>query len=96
MNLIEEALTGHWGPKCSEYEEGCIVCDAWREYENLATYGETLTKEAQKSFTDVNKDGKFVPPRSLSIAEESIRNRVGKLMEEKDICTLYGKNLNAS
>jgi hypothetical protein len=44
MNLVEEALTGHWGPKCSEYEEGCIVCDAWREYENLATYGETLNK----------------------------------------------------
>ena len=21
MNLVEEALTGHWGPKCSEYEE---------------------------------------------------------------------------
>jgi len=42
MNLVEEALTGHWGPKCSEYEEGCVVCDAWREYENLATYGETL------------------------------------------------------
>ena len=66
MNLVEEALTGHWGPKCSEYEEGCIVCDAWREYENLATYGETLTKEAQKAFTEVNKDGKFVPPRSLA------------------------------
>lgn len=42
MNLIEQALQEHWGPKCSEYEEGCIVCDAWREYENLATYGETL------------------------------------------------------
>jgi hypothetical protein len=96
MNLIEEALTGHWGPKCSEYEQGCVVCDAWREYENLATYGETLTKEAQKAFTEVNKDGKFVAPISLSRAEESIRNRVGKLMEEKDICTLYGKNLNAS
>jgi hypothetical protein len=37
MNLVEEALTGHWGPKCSEYEEGCIVCDAWREYDNLVT-----------------------------------------------------------
>jgi hypothetical protein len=35
MNLVEEALTGHWGPKCSEYEEGCIVCDAWRAYDNL-------------------------------------------------------------
>jgi hypothetical protein len=45
MNLVEEALTGHWGPKCSEYEEGCIVCDAWREYENLVTYGASEPKE---------------------------------------------------
>ena len=96
MNLVEEALTGHWGPKCSEYEEGCIVCDAWREYENLVMDNTIANEMAQKAFTDVNKDGKFVAPISLSRAEESIRNRVGKLMEEKDICTLYGKNLNAS
>jgi hypothetical protein len=43
MNLVEEALTEQWGPKCSEYEEGCIVCDAWREYENLVTYGASAT-----------------------------------------------------
>jgi hypothetical protein len=92
MNLIEEALTGHWGPKCSEYEEGCIVCDAWREYENLATYGETLTKVAQKAFTDVNKDGKFIPPRSLSIAEESIRKAVGRLMKEGKIHDVDNKS----
>jgi hypothetical protein len=81
MNLIEEALQEHWGPKCSEYEEGCIVCDAWREYENLATYGETL----KKAFTEVNKDGKFVAPISLSRAEEAIRNKVGKLIVEGKI-----------
>lgn len=69
MNLIEEALTGHWGPKCSEYEEGCIVCDAWRQYENL--------------LTDIK-------------VEASIRRAVGKLIQEKDICTVTGKNLNAS
>jgi len=92
MNLIEEALTGHWGPKCSEYEEGCIVCDAWREYENLATYGETLTKEAQKAFTDVNKDGKFVAPISLSRAEESIRKAVGRLMKEGKIHDVDNKS----
>jgi hypothetical protein len=57
MNLVEEALTGHWGPKCSEYEEGCIVCDAWREYENLV---------AQKAFIEVNKDTQFVAPISLT------------------------------
>jgi hypothetical protein len=96
MNLIERALTGHWGPKCSEYEEGCIVCDAWREYENLLMDNKVANEIAQKAFTEVNKDGKFVPPISLSIAEASIRNRVGKLIEEKDICTINGKNLNAS
>jgi hypothetical protein len=69
MNLVEEALTGHWGPKCSEYEEGCIVCDAWRQYENL--------------LTDIK-------------VEASIRRAVGKLIQEKDICTVTGKNLNAS
>ena len=76
MNLIEQALQDYWGPKCSEYEEGCIVCDAWREYENLATYGETLRN---------------APP-----LDPAIRQAIGKLIEEKDICTISGKNLNAS
>ncbi len=76
MNLIEQALQEHWGPKCSEYEQGCIVCDAWREYENLATYGETLRN---------------APP-----LDPAIRQAIGKLIEEKDICTISGKNLNAS
>ena len=39
MNLVEEALTEQWGEKCPEYEQGCVVCQAWREYENLVTYG---------------------------------------------------------
>ena len=39
MNLVEQALTEHWGEKCADYEQGCPVCDAWREYENLVTYG---------------------------------------------------------
>ena len=88
MNLVEEALTGHWGPKCSEYEQGCIVCDAWREYENLVAYGETL----KKSFTEVNKDGKFVAPISLSRAEASIRNRVGRLITEGKIHDVDNKS----
>ena len=62
MNLIEQAMTAHWGEKCDDYEQGCPVCDAWREYENLATYGETL----KKSFTDVPKDTQFVAPISLT------------------------------
>jgi hypothetical protein len=33
MNLVEEAITGHWGERCLEHEDGCPVCDAWREYD---------------------------------------------------------------
>ena len=66
MNLIEEALTGHWGPKCSEYEEGCIVCDAWREYDNLVMDNKVANEIAQKAFTDVPKDTQFVAPISLT------------------------------
>ena len=88
MNLIEEALTGHWGPKCSEYEGGCIVCDAWREYDNLVMDN----KMAQKAFTEVNKDGKFVAPISLQRAEESIRNAVSRLITEGKIHDVDNKS----
>ena len=96
MNPIKRAMLEYWGERCDDYEEGCAVCDAWREYDNLVMDNKVANEIAQKAFTDVNKDGKFVPPRSLSRAEEIIRNGVGKLIEEKDICTISGKNLNAS
>lgn len=32
---VEEAITHHWGERCDDYEEGCPVCDAWHEYDNL-------------------------------------------------------------
>ena len=79
MNLIEEALTGHWGPKCSEYEEGCVVCDAWREYENLATYGETLTKVAQ---VDNNM---FIEDLLRHPVDIAIRNAISRLIVERKI-----------
>jgi hypothetical protein len=69
MNLIEQAIESYWGERCSDYEEGCVVCEAWRAYDNL--------------LTDIK-------------VEASIRRAVGKLIEEKDICTITGKNLNAS
>ena len=37
MNHIEGALTAHGGDRCDDYEQGCPVCDAWREYDNLMT-----------------------------------------------------------
>jgi len=35
MNPIKRAMLEYWGERCEDYEEGCVVCDAWREYDNL-------------------------------------------------------------
>jgi len=35
MNKVEEAIEQWWGERCPEHEEGCPVCDAWREYDSL-------------------------------------------------------------
>ena len=57
----------------------------------------------ENNFLSVPKDLVFAPPRSLSIVDEikvpvdeSIRKAINKLILEKDVCTINGKNLNAS
>ena len=35
MNLIEQAIESYWGERCLDYEGGCVVCEAWRDYDNL-------------------------------------------------------------
>ena len=35
MNLIEQAIESYWGERCPDQSEGCVVCEAWREYDNL-------------------------------------------------------------
>ena len=79
MNLVEEAITAHWGEKCDSYEQGCPVCDAWREYENLVTYGETLNKVAQ---VDNNM---FIEELMRKPVDVAIRNAVSKLIVERKI-----------
>jgi hypothetical protein len=92
MNLIEQAIESYWGERCSDYEEGCVVCEAWRAYDNLVMDNKVANEIAQKAFTEVNKGGKFVAPISLSIAEASIRNRIGKLIEEGKIHDVDNKS----
>jgi hypothetical protein len=90
--LIEQAIGGHWGERCAEHQDGCPVCDAWREYDNLVMDNKIANEIAQKAFTEVNKDGKFVAPISLSRAEESIRNAVGRLITEGKIHDVDNKS----
>ncbi len=90
--LIEQAIEGHWGERCAEHQDGCPVCDAWREYDNLVMDNKIANEIAQKAFTEVNKDGKFVAPISLQRAEESIRNAVGRLITEGKIHDVDNKS----
>jgi hypothetical protein len=90
--LIEQAIEGHWGERCAEHQDGCPVCDAWREYDNLVMDNKVANEIAQKAFTEVNKDGKFVAPISLQRAEESIRNAVGRLITEGKIHDVDNKS----
>lgn len=34
-NLIFEAIEFFWGGRCPEREEGCLVCEAWQQYDNI-------------------------------------------------------------
>lgn len=70
MNLIEQAIESYWGARCDDYEEGCVVCDAWRAYDNLVMDNKVANEMAQKAFTEVNKDMQFVPPISLTKAQK--------------------------
>lgn len=34
-NLVFEAIEFFWGGRCPEREEGCLVCEAWQQYDNI-------------------------------------------------------------
>jgi hypothetical protein len=34
-NAIHEAVEFYWGGRCSEHEEGCATCGAWKLYDKL-------------------------------------------------------------
>lgn len=86
MNLIEQAIKGHWGERCTEHQDGCPVCDAWREYENLVTYGETLNKVAK---VDNNM---FIEELMRQPVDVAIRNAVAKLIVEGRINDVDNKS----
>ena len=92
MNRIKRAMLEYWGERCDDYEQECPVCDAWRDYDNLVMDNKVANEIAQKAFTEVNKDGKFVAPISLQRAEESIRNAVGRLITEGKIHDVDNKS----
>jgi hypothetical protein len=50
MSGIEEALIEHWGERCSDFDEGCPTCQAWRELD-------TLKRSQWQDISTAPKDG---------------------------------------
>ena len=38
-NPIHEAVQFYWGERCPEHEDGCPICEAWKQYDQLIQGG---------------------------------------------------------
>ena len=83
MNLVEQALTEHWGEKCNDYEQGCPVCDAWREYENLVTYGASVV--THKLTHARVRHNLMVDEMVRTQIDPEIRDAITKLILERNV-----------
>lgn len=61
IDLVEEAITQHWGERCEEFYAGCRNCQTWSAYDDLVGNRAELTRlraenealrEAAKPFAD--------------------------------------------
>jgi hypothetical protein len=35
MNQLEDWMINNFGPRCPDFEKGCIVCEKWKLYDKL-------------------------------------------------------------
>jgi hypothetical protein len=75
MNLVEQAIEGHWGERCAEHQDGCPVCYAWRQYDNLVTDNKVTNNLFLQEMVLRN-----APP-----LDPAIRNAISKLIVEGKI-----------
>jgi len=75
MNLIEQAIESYWGERCPDQSEGCVVCEAWREYDNLVTDNKVTNNLFLEEMVLRN-----APP-----LDPAIRTAISKLIVERKI-----------
>ena len=83
MNLIEQAIEGHWGERCAEHQDGCPVCDAWREYDNLVMDNKIANEIASK-LAHVNNN-MLIEDLMRQPVDIAIRNAISRLIVERKI-----------
>ena len=82
MNLIEQAIEEYWGARCDDYEEGCVVCEAWRDYDNLLMDNKLANNLFLQEMVLRN-----APP-----IDPAIRNAISKLIVEGRIHDVDNKS----
>jgi hypothetical protein len=83
MNLIEQAIESYWGERCSDYEEGCVVCEAWRDYDNLVMDNKIANEIASK-LAHVNNN-MLIEDLLRHPVDIAIRNAISRLIVERKI-----------
>jgi len=82
MNPIKRAMLEYWGERCDDYEEGCVVCEAWRAYDNLVTDNKVTNNLFLEEMVLRN-----APP-----LDPAIRNAISKLIVEGKIHDVDNKS----
>jgi len=82
MNPIKRAMLEYWGERCDDYEEGCVVCEAWRAYDNLVTDNKVTNNLFLEEMVLRN-----APP-----LDPAIRNAISKLIVEGKINDVDNKS----
>jgi len=83
MNPIKRAMLEYWGERCDDYEEGCAVCDAWRNYDNLVMDNKIANEIASK-LAHVNNN-MLIEDLMIQPLDLSIRNAISRLIVERKI-----------
>ena len=81
MNLIEQAIESYWGERCPDHEEGCVVCEAWRDYDNLVMDNKIANEIASK-LALVNNN-MLIEDLLRHPADLAIRNAISRLIVER-------------
>jgi len=71
----------YWGERCDDYEEGCAVCDAWRDYDNLLMDNKIANEIASK-LALVNNN-MLIEDLMRQPADLAIRNAISRLIVER-------------
>ena len=52
MNLIAEAIKGHWGERCPDHHAECPACKAWDEFDKVVVQHEEQHKQVKMPLTE--------------------------------------------